>query len=343
MKLKNGSRVQAFEGSVAQEALSSSPLNLKPLIAATRSVSESVWPHRLAVVLACATFHLLFIGGLVTSKGAGLAVPDWPTTFGYNMFLYPWSKMVGDIFYEHSHRLAASLVGLLTIGLTLSLWFQEQRKWLRWIGLVTLFFVILQGVIGGLRVVLLQQTLAIVHAGMAQAFFALTVSLALFTSAEWSEPCEEQAPTARGGLWRLCAITTGLIYAQVIFGAVLRHTGERLDAHLLLAALVSLHVIFLIMRIMRFHSTQPRLARPACWLGVLLLMQLVLGLGSYLGKYTILPGLPLGAVVGLTTTHLVVGALMLVSSLLLALRTYRSSTSTKAAVKQEMMLESSCL
>src|SRR4026209_699674 len=93
-----------------------------------------VWPHRIAVILVGATFPLLFIGGLVTSKGAGLAVPDWPTTFGYNMFLYPWSKMVGNIFYEHSHRLVASAVGFLTIALALSLWLQEHRKWLRWLG-----------------------------------------------------------------------------------------------------------------------------------------------------------------------------------------------------------------
>src|SRR5499427_9454927 len=95
----------------------------------------SPWPHRLAVATACATFPLLFIGGLVTSKGAGLAVPDWPTTFGHNMFLYPWSKMVGNIFYEHSHRLVASFVGLLTIVLTVTIWLCESRMWLRWLAL----------------------------------------------------------------------------------------------------------------------------------------------------------------------------------------------------------------
>ena len=146
--------------------------------------SFSPWPHRLAVILACATFPLLFIGGLVTSLGVGLAVPDWPTTFGYNMFLYPWSKMIGGIFYEHSHRLVASCVGLLTIALALTLWLKEPRPWLRWLGVAALALVIVQGVLGGLRVVLLQPTLAIIHACFAQAFFALTVSLALFTARE---------------------------------------------------------------------------------------------------------------------------------------------------------------
>src|SRR5246500_3468330 len=156
------------------------------------SSSFSPWPHRLAVITACATLPLLFIGGLVTSKGAGLAVPDWPTTFGYNMFLYPWSKMVGNIFYEHSHRLVASAVGLLTIVLTLTFWLQEQRHWLRRLGVAALLLVILQGVIGGLRVVLLEDTLAIAHAAFAQAFFALTVSLAIFTSAAWNRQSKDQ-------------------------------------------------------------------------------------------------------------------------------------------------------
>src|SRR5215510_14139084 len=146
----------------------------------------SPWPHRLALMTAIATFPLLFVGGLVTSMGAGLAVPDWPTTFGYNMFTYPWSEMVGGILYEHSHRLIGSVVGLLTILLAVTLWMQESRQWLRWLGLVALGAVILQGVLGGLRVVLLQQTLAIIHACFAHAFFALTASIALFTSPEWS-------------------------------------------------------------------------------------------------------------------------------------------------------------
>src|SRR5215475_3623620 len=260
----------------------------------TRSRADaSLWPHRLAVVLACATFPLLFIGGLVTGKGAGLAVPDWPTTFGYNMFLYPWSKMVGNIFYEHSHRLVASAVGLLTIALTVAFWLRERRNWLRWLGIAALLLVILQGVIGGLRVVLLENTLAILHAAFAQAFFALTVSLAVFTSADWSvEP--QDKPIADGGrLGRLCAVTTGLIYLQAIFGAMLRHTGERIDAHLFFAALVVLHVVFVLVRIMKFHGNLSKLTRPAYVLGASLLVQLMLGAGSYFGKFTSMLRLPM--------------------------------------------------
>ena len=301
--------------------------------------NTGVWPHRLAVLLACATFPLLFIGGLVTSKGAGLAVPDWPTTFGYNMFLYPWSKMVGNIFYEHSHRLVASGVGLLTIALTLALWFQERRHWLRRLGYAALLLVILQGVVGGLRVVLLENTLAIVHAAFAQAFFALTVSLAIFTSPDWGSEPTDLAIADGGRLSRLCAVTTGLIYLQAIFGAVLRHTGERIDAHLFFALLVTLHVIFILVRTMKFHAHRPKLTRPARVLAVLLLLQLLLGAGSYLGKFTSMLGLQVTVLVILTTTHLVIGALMLATSLLLTLRAYRFSTTAKASIGRKILTE----
>jgi len=300
--------------------------------------SISSWPHRLAVLLACATFSLLFIGGLVTSLGAGLAVPDWPTTFGYNMFLYPWAKMVGGIFYEHSHRLVASSVGLLTIALALTFWFHEQRQWLRWLGLAALFLVIVQGVLGGLRVVLLQHTLAIIHACFAQAFFALTVSLTLFTSAEWR--CSANGAIAdRGRLRRLATITTALIYLQIVVGALLRHTGERLDAHLLIAVLVAIHIVLLTLRIARAHGKCAELLRPAYSLGAFLLLQVALGALSYFGKFTALLRWPMEAIVLLTTTHLMVGALMLAASVIIALRAHRLSVGTRSEAPAKVLTE----
>ncbi len=300
--------------------------------------SFSLWPHRLAVVLVGATFPLLFIGGLVTSLGAGLAVPDWPTTFGYNMFLYPWSQMIGGIFYEHSHRLIASSVGLLTIALALTLWFQENRRWLRWLGIAALLLVAAQGVLGGLRVVLLQHTLAIVHACFAQAFFALTVSLALFTSAEW-RAARRAAIIDGGRLKRLAMITTAFIYLQIVFGAVLRHSGERLDAHLLMAALVAIHVILLLLRLTRAHADRPELLRSGYFLAALLLLQSLLGALAYFSKFTAtLPELS-GATVFLTTTHLITGALMLAISLIITLRAQRLSASTAAAAAMPALSE----
>jgi cytochrome c oxidase assembly protein subunit 15 len=290
-------------------------------------------------MLVGATFPLLFIGGLVTSKGAGLAVPDWPTTFGYNMFLYPWSKMVGNIFYEHSHRLVASFVGLLTIALALAFWLRERRSWLRWLGLATLGLVILQGIMGGLRVILLEHTLAIFHAATAQAFFALTICLAMFTSAEWKNSASGNLLDDGGRLRRLAAITSGLIYLQIIFGAVLRHTGERLDAHLAFAALVALHVILILLRVSRDRANSTRLVRPALLLFVLLLAQLALGGLSYFAKFTTFLRIPVDLVVLLTTTHLAVGALMLAASVTLTLRSYRLSVKSPARPSREVLTE----
>jgi heme a synthase len=303
--------------------------------------SSSPWPHRIAVILACATFPLLFIGGLVTSKGVGLAVPDWPTTFGYNMFLYPWSKMVGGIFYEHSHRLVASFVGLLTIALVLTFWLREPRRWLRWLGAGALGLVIVQGVLGGLRVVLLEQTLAIVHAATAQLFFALTICLAMFTSPNfWREPVIAPVDDDGGRLRRLCAATTGLIYLQIVFGALLRHTGEHLDAHLVFAALVALHVLLVVMRVSRHPVKVAQLTRPALLLFFLLLLQIALGAASYFAKFTALWRLPVDLVVLMTTAHLAAGALMLAASVALTLRSYRhSALSTDRKPKKNVLAE----
>lgn len=285
---------------------------------------DDVWLHRFALLTAAATFVLIFVGGLVTNTGSGLAVPDWPTTFGYNMFLYPWSRMVGGILYEHSHRLIGSLVGLLTLALAIGLWIREPRRWLRWLGVIAVGAVIAQGILGGLRVVLLQPTLAIIHGWLAQAFFGLSVSLALCTSREWrEEPREIQAPDARR-LRRLSTLTTGLIYLQLVFGGVLTHTGAGLEVHLLFAALVAVHVPLLAARIRKSHLDRPRLVRPGTLLCGLLILQLLLGLGSYLARVTVLgAALSTLAGVGLPATHRVTGALMLATCLVLTLRAHR--------------------
>jgi len=254
------------------------------------------------------------------------------------MFLYPWSKMIGNIFYEHSHRLVASMVGVLTIALALIFWLREPRAWLRWLGFGALGLVIVQGVIGGLRVVLLENTLAIVHGATAQAFFALTVCLAVFTSRGWSVPVV--AGVSDGGrLGRLCLATTGLIYAQIVFGAVVRHTGERIDAHVGVAALVALHVILILIRISRYHAQVQRLKRPALILFALLLVQVVLGGLSYFAKFTTALRFSMDAIVLLTTSHLAVGGLMLAAGIVLTLRAYRLSAHPKQVRGQEVLQE----
>ncbi len=231
--------------------------------------------HRFAVLTALATLGLVGIGGLVTSHGAGMAVPDWPNTYGYNMFFFPVSDWVGGIFYEHTHRLAASGVGLLTVVLALWLYGRNARpfmrwtglalllagggtaaaarhqwtdglvvgltglvllgasrvwprcepspKWLRRLGLAAFLAVVLQGVLGGLRVVLYKDAIGIFHATLAQLFFVLVCAIALFTSRWWQTPPARSPSTLKPQLATLYLLATVLILGQLTLGATMRH------------------------------------------------------------------------------------------------------------------------
>ena len=348
----------------------------------------SPWLHRIARATAGATFLLIVIGGIVTSTESGLAVPDWPTTFGYNMFLYPLSEMVGGILYEHSHRLMGSLVGLFTVGLFVFLLVRDSRKWLKWLGFAALVAVIVQGVLGGLRVTQINLNFAIVHACLAQAFFALLCGIAWFTSRDWwqdfrtasfglqaapkSEPDGQSAisnqqsvnrfsfnknPLAESReprvseshlkaqkLRRLSLITTCLIYAQLIFGAILRHTGSRLDAHLLFAFLVALHIFLLVRRFLSMSSETQRIGQsmPMLLLG-LLAIQLLLGTGAFFAKLTAFgETFATALTVTITTAHVAVGALILVSSFVLTLKIYRftdASVGVRAPATDALLTE----
>ena len=287
--------------------------------------------HRLALALCAATFVLILIGGLVTNTGAALAVPDWPTTFGYNMFLFPWSKMVGGILYEHSHRLLGAAVGILTVALGVTLWLSERRRWLRWLGVAALLAVTLQGVLGGLRVLLAEDAIAIVHGSLAQAFFGLAVCLALFTSPSWATAPAHAADALP--LRRLSLLTTGVAYLQIVFGAFLTHFGARLDGHLAGAAALALLVPALALRVRRRHGDRPELVRPARGLLALLLLQIFLGLGAYAARFTGL-ALPLApySVLAFPVAHRLTGGLLLGASLLLTLRCYHLLAPPEARV-----------
>jgi cytochrome c oxidase assembly protein subunit 15 len=163
---------------------------------------------------------------MVTSKNAGLAVPDWPTTFGYNMFFFPISKWIGGIFFEHVHRLIASTVGFLTIILAVWLWRAESRRWLRVLGLVAVGAVVLQGILGGLRVTMLKDEIGIFHACLAQAFFGLLVFIAVATSRFWMHG--RLRPTSALVVW-LPIATMILIYGQLALGATMRHQHRDLS------------------------------------------------------------------------------------------------------------------
>ena len=183
--------------------------------------------HRFACFCAGAVLFLICIGGLVTSHEAGMSVPDWPNTYGYNMFVFPWDKWVGGIFFEHSHRLVAFGVSTLATGLAVWLCFQE-RIWLRWMGVVVPIFFALEATLGGLRVVLSEDQLGIFHGCLAQLLFVALSLIALFTSRWWLEarpgiiPCQWTGRTLA-----ICA----LIFTQLMLGATMRHEHAGLSIH----------------------------------------------------------------------------------------------------------------
>jgi cytochrome c oxidase assembly protein subunit 15 len=189
------------------------------------------WLNRFIWFTAVATLLLICSGGMVTSKGVGLAVPDWPTTFGYNMFLFPVSKWIGGVFFEHTHRLIASAVGFLTIILAFWIWRAEERQAVKTLGLIAVAAVILQGILGGMRVTMLKDQIGIFHACLAQAFLGLLVLIAIVTTDFW-RTLKRKALGIQGSdklsLRRIAIATTIVIYVQLALGATMRHQHKDL-------------------------------------------------------------------------------------------------------------------
>jgi heme a synthase len=184
----------------------------------------SKWLNRFAWLTCVATLLLICSGGMVTSKNVGLAVPDWPTTFGYNMFLFPVSKWVGGILFEHTHRLMGSLVGFLTIILAVWLWMWEDRRWVRNLGAIAVLGVVLQGVLGGLRVTMMKDQIGIFHACVAQAFLGLLIFIALVTTQFWRSLTNRAIDSQRFLPTKTLAMAiTAAIYVQLALGATMRH------------------------------------------------------------------------------------------------------------------------
>ena len=188
---------------------------------------SSRFAHVLALATTASTLFLVCVGAIVTSKGVGMAVPDWPTSYGFNMFLLPFDKWKdGGAFWEHSHRLFASGVGLMTMILAISLWFSSVPSLLKKLGLVAFFAVVLQGILGGFRVVFdtygLGTEFGIFHAGLAQLFFSLLCVIVLMTSHRW-ETWKRSTASTGDSLRRWVPAMTFLVFVQLIVGAAMRH------------------------------------------------------------------------------------------------------------------------
>ena len=295
-----------------------------------------MWLHRYAKFVSAATVLLIVAGGLVTSTGSGLAVPDWPTSYGWNMFTFPMRHMVGGIFYEHGHRLIASGVGFLTIILAAWLWKAEPRRWMRLLGLVALGAVCLQGVLGGITVLyFLPTAISTAHAGLAQIFFCLTIAIALFTSCSWTAPGHDAVDDR--ALRLVATTTTVFIYLQIIVGATMRHSDAGLAipdfplvfggilppewtpqiavhfAHRVGALIVTLAIAATVGHVLHHHPRRSELRRPALTLACLVLAQVMLGAFVVWSEKN----------VAINTAHVVVGALTLATSLVLTLRSHQ--------------------
>jgi len=190
--------------------------------------SSSRWLNRFVWFTALATLLLICSGGMVTSKNVGLAVPDWPTTFGYNMFLFPVSKWIGGVLFEHTHRLIASTVGFLTVMLAIWLWRVEDRESVKTLGLLAVAGVILQGILGGLRVTMLKDQIGIFHACLAQAFLGLIVLIGIMRTDFWRSFSASVDPMRSRAIKTVAISTTIAIYFQLALGATMRHQHKDL-------------------------------------------------------------------------------------------------------------------
>ena len=270
------------------------------------------------------TFLLIIAGALVTSNDAGLSVPDWPTSFGS---LYKIPKLVGGVKFEHTHRMIAQAAGLMTIILAIWTWRAEKRRWMRILGWSALGTVIAQGVLGGLTVLFfLPPPISSAHAALAQTFFCIAVAMAVFTGQKWvEEQPRVEFDTRRPSLFTLALLSIFVLYVQLILGAMFRHHGLSWWPHVLHAVVVSFVLAWTAVRALTAYSNIEAVRRPAILMLSLVIAQLCLGFVAFLtrvswGHDAVQPELPM---VISTVTHVAVGALLLASTVILAIQVWR--------------------
>jgi cytochrome c oxidase assembly protein subunit 15 len=280
--------------------------------------------HIFAVFTACATFVVIMAGALVTSNDAGLSVPDWPTSFGY---LVKVPHFVGGIRYEWTHRMLAG--SLLTLTLSIALWtlIVESRRWLRWLAVGAFCTVIVQAIIGGLTVRLLQPpAVSAAHATVAQTFFCIAVAIAVFTGRRWvEEQPRVEFDQQRPSLFTLTLLSIFVLYVQLVLGAMFRHHGLSWWPHVVHAIVVSFVLAWTAIRALSVYSKIEAVRRPAILMLALMITQLCLGFTAFLtrvawGKDAVQPEFPM---VASTVAHVAVGALLLATTVILAIQVWR--------------------
>jgi len=267
---------------------------------------------------------LIIAGALVTSNDAGLSVPDWPTSFGS---LYKIPRLVGGVKFEHTHRMIAQGAGLLTIILVVWTWRAEKRRWLRILAFAALGTVILQGILGGITVLFyLPPAVSSAHAALAQTFFCIAVAVALFTGRKWIEEVPRVELDARKpSLFQLTLLSILVLYVQLLLGAMFRHHGMSWWPHVLNAVVVAFVLAWTAIRAISVYSRIQAIRRPAIMMIALLITQLCLGFAAFLtrvawGRDAVQPELPM---VVSTVAHVGVGALLLATTVVLAIQVWR--------------------
>lgn len=249
------------------------------------------------MLLVCATFPLIWVGGLVTTYDAGMAVPDWPSTYGYNLFAYPWQTWLSgpwDLFIEHSHRLLGALVGCIAIAFVYSVWRSDSRFGVRVAALAALGLVVFQGGLGGARVLLDERQLAMAHGCVGPAFFGYCVALAVITSNKWRPIHTDVANASHQRLHRVSLLTVIFAYLQLVIGAQLRHVSVMASPgvfrgvvlfHLVMAVVVTVHVFQLLLIVKQHYPSVAPLQMPVGLLAALILVQVALGGATWVVKY----------------------------------------------------------
>jgi cytochrome c oxidase assembly protein subunit 15 len=297
--------------------------------------------HRFAVFFAIATFLLIIAGALVTSNDAGLSVPDWPTSFGS---LWKLPPMVGGVKFEHGHRVFAEFVGLLTILMAVWTHKVEQRRWMRILGWTALATVVLQGILGGITVLrFLPWTISTAHATLGQTFLCLVIVMALVTGRSWLQadhplPEQNEKPSTPA----LATLAAVCVWLQLILGAAFRHSGIKLLPHIIGACIVTAILCWTVVRVLARYGHVPPLRRPAEILLALLMIQLGLGFVAYLTRiqWGHDPVQLAFSMVLSTVSHVAGGALVLATSVVLAIQVLRrisvpiSHSATQAAARR---------
>ena len=284
------------------------------------SLAAPDWTAALARVAVAATFLLLVAGGLVTSNQAGLAVVDWPNSYGYNMFLYPFARMTGGIYYEHAHRLLGALVGLTTVTLAIHLAQVETRAFVKRMGLIAVVLVIIQGILGGLRVTEKSIVLAVVHGVTAQVFLSLLVAIAVVCTKTWRSDRAPLASRSAGADRRIATIAVAALLIQIVFGAIQRHLAAGLMLHIVFALVVAGLTVAAGARAWGFYPNEPALRRAGLTVIHATGTQLALGFCAWIARGAATTGsLSLEWKVVVTTLHQGTGAVLLAAAVTLRL------------------------